>query len=177
VTGERGPSIWLAGEALVAQMPELLPPRGPCRLHLPGERLAGTLLARRRADHDPPLSCRGLRGWRPEEFPILLPGVVGDRECGPRLRGGVGHAADPAYPRRAETGAVGGAIEPTVRHKDRRFRVLSAQLFGQRLHYGDQAELIAGVAVQRLAEQGYITLPGRRQRVASASIHCLRSSR
>ncbi len=37
-------------------------------------------------------------------------------------------------------------------------------MLGQRLHRGDQAELVTGVAIERLAEQGHIARPRGRQR-------------
>ena len=81
--GKGGPRIGHTGEALVAQMPERFLPLGARRLHLPLQRRADPLLALRRAHHDPAFARRGLRGRRPEQVALLLPGVVGDLSAPP----------------------------------------------------------------------------------------------
>ena len=60
-------------------------------------------------------------------------------------------------------GAVAGRCRPRRSAPPRRPSV-GAQLLGQRLHRGDEAHLVAGVAIQRLAEQRHIALPRGRQR-------------
>ena len=84
----------------------------------------------------------------------------------PGLLRRVRHPTDPADPCRREAGDVLGAVQTTIGDKDRRLplSVRRPQLVSQRFHGGHQAHFVTGVAIQRLAEQRHIALPGRRQR-------------
>jgi hypothetical protein len=153
---QRCRGVGRTGEAPIAQVPKRFLPRLAGRLHLPRQRRARPLFARRRAHHHPALAGGRLGGSGPGQrtVAVLVPGVVGHRQRGAGCRGGVGDATDPAHPRRREAGDVVRAVQPTIRHEDRRRRfvlVLGAQLLGERFHRGDQAELVTGVAVERLA--------------------------
>jgi hypothetical protein len=169
LTGKCGLGVGLAGEALVAQMPQHLFPRRADVLDLAGQRRPDPLLTRGGAPHDPAFAGRRLWGWRPEEVALLTPPGGGHAQGRFRLRGGVGHAADrsrtPAAERRATFSTLSSPLSAT------QMGVCSSSTRSCSASASTAAtKLTVSLAVPSSAWQNSGTSPMRV--VASASIHC-----
>src|SRR5262249_45908461 len=147
--GEGRLRIGLTGEALVAHMPQRLLPRFARGVHLPLPRRPRTLLALRRTDDHPALPRGRLGRRRPAQRALLLPGEISHRERGARVLGRLGHAAAPAHARGAEPRDDVGTGEPAVGHEAGRV-VLGGrtELVRERLHGGEQADLVTGIPLE-----------------------------
>jgi hypothetical protein len=96
----------------------------------------------------------------------MVPRLVGHRQRRACLLRGIRHATDPADPRRTGTEPRDGVgtVQTAVGDEERGLLLGRMQLVRQRLHGRHQADRVAGIPIERVAEQGHVSVPGGRQR-------------